>query len=68
MGCYGALFITCKMWKRISLIDHKGKTRLSSLGMDAYATDVQASDKVYSAGAFHRNLALNSALTRTMLR
>lgn len=43
MGCYGALFITCKMWKRISLIDHKGKSRLSSTGMDAYATDVQAS-------------------------
>lgn len=33
--------------------------------MDVYATGVQVSDKVHSAGAFHRKLALNSALTRT---
>lgn len=65
MGCYGALFITCKIWKGISLTDHKGKTRLSSIGTAVYATDVQVSDKVHSAGTFHRKLALNSALTRT---
>lgn len=43
MGCYGALFITCKTWKRISLIDHKSKTTLSSTGMDVYSRDVQVS-------------------------
>lgn len=59
MGCYGALFITCKIWKRISLTDHKGKTRLSSTGMDVYSTDVQVSHKVHSAGVFNRKLALN---------